>query len=186
MTQKIVFYLGLIQILVGILCFCFKKKWKMQLCVFSYNVILIIQFLLQKHYTEFLLVIVDTIKTTLFLVFDLKKWKPNLAIIIFFEIVMVACCIFSWENWYSIFLLLSTMILTFAYWQTSVVVIRIATIISSIFLIINYSFTGLYSTIIAEVIAIISVCVSFIVYRKDLLNKDKTLNSGQLDTEQQL
>jgi len=176
MVEKIVFFIGLIQIFICIICFTFKKKWQMNLCVFSFNFLLIIQFILEKHYTECYLMIIDVIKTILFLIFDIKKWKPNLAIIIIFELLMIFCSVITWERWYSIFLLLANMLLTYAYWQKSTLVIRFSSIISSIFLILNYSFVGLYSTVIAEVISITAASISLFVYRKEFFKKNKKKN----------
>ena len=171
MVETIVFLIGLIQIFICVICFYFKKKWQMNLCVFSFNFLLIIQFLLEKHYTECYLMVIDVIKTVLFLVFDIKKWKPNIVIIIFFELAMVICSIITWDRWYSVFLLLANMVLTYAYWQTSTLVIRFSSIIASIFLIINYSFVGLYSTIIAEIISLTSATISLFVFRKEFFKK---------------
>ena len=179
MVETIVFLIGLVQIFICVICFCFKKKWQMNLCVFSFNFLLIIQFLLEKHYTECYLMIIDVVKTVLFIIFDVKKWKPNLAVIIFFEIAMVVSNVITWERWYSIFLLLSSMILTFAYWQTNIVVIRFSSIIASILLIINYSFVGLYSTIIAEIISLTSASISLFVYRKEFFGKKEIAEKNQ-------
>ena len=148
----------------------------MNLCAFSFNFLLIIQFILEKHYTECYLMVIDISKTILFLIFDLKKWKPNLAVIIFFELAMIVCSIFTWERWYSIFLLLANMILTYGYWQNSTLVIRFSSIISSILYIVNYSFVGLYSTAIAEMISLTSASISLIVYRKHLFKKKEQKN----------
>ena len=176
MVETIVFLIGLIQIFICVICFYFKKKWQMNLCVFSFNFLLIIQFILEKHYTECYLMIIDVSKTVLFLVFDFKKWKPNLAVIIFFQLAMIACSIITWERWYSIFLLLANMVLTYAYWQTSTLVIRFSSIIASIFLILNYIFVGLYSTIIAEIISLTSASISLFVFRKQFFKKREQKN----------
>ena len=120
--------------------------------------------------------IIDVSKTVLFLVFDFKKWKPNLAVIIFFQLAMIACSIITWERWYSIFLLLANMVLTYAYWQTSTLVIRFSSIIASIFLILNYIFVCLYSTIIAEIISLTSASISLFVFRKQFFKKREQKN----------
>ena len=92
MVETIVFLIGIIQIGISIACYCFKKKWQMQFCVFSFNILILIQFILKKQYTEVALVMVDLVKIFIFLIFDIKKWKPNLAIVIFFEIT-IACAV---------------------------------------------------------------------------------------------
>lgn len=183
MVEKIVFLIGLIQIFICIICFYFKKKWQMNMCVFSFNFLLIIQFILEKHYTECYLMIIDVTKTVLFILFDLKKWKPHLAVIIFFEIAMIVCGIITWERWYSVFLLLANMVLTYAYWQSSTLVIRFSSILASILLIANYSFVGLYSTIIAEVISLTSASISLIIYRKEFFKKKNKENIEKIEAK---
>ena len=83
----------------------------------------------------------------------------------------------TWQNWFSIFIMIASMLTTFSYWQKNVLVIRIIAPITSILIIINYIFTGLYTTIIAEAVIFVSAIVSMFIYRKDLF-KNKLQNSN--------
>ena len=169
--EKLIFALGIIEIIICVVCFFFKKKYQMLICLLTYNIILVVQYLLQQYITETIIVIIDIIRTIIFFIFAYKNLKPNIFIIILFEIATITCCVITWSNWFSLFVLFASMISTFSYWQKNVFLIRIFALISSTLLMLNYFYTGLYTTIIAEAITFISCSISLFVYRKELFNK---------------
>lgn len=182
--EKLIFALGIIEILICIACFFFKKKQHMLICLLIYNLILFLQYILQSYLTESLLIIIDIIRSVVFFIFAIKNLKPNLFVIILFEILAVGCCFATWQNWFSVFVLAASMISTYSYWQKNMLIIRILSIVASILLILNYVFTGLYTTIIAETITFMASFISIIVYRKELFNK--TNNEQSENSEQKM
>ena len=181
--NTVVMLLGIVEIFICVICFFFKKRWQMLTCLLSYNSICLIQYALQGYNTELLIICVDIVKTIVFFIFAYKNLKPNLFVIIIFEAAVLTCAVLTWQNWFSLFLLFASMLGTFSYWQTNVLLIRIFACVSSLLVIANYSFTGLYVNIIAEAITFVAALVSIIIYRKELFGKDKnkadaTIQSG--------
>lgn len=155
---------GIIQIILCVIAFFFKQKKQFLICNITYNTILTIQYLVQGYFTELYIVLIDVIRTLIFFGFDIKNKKPNIYIIILFEIVYLSIGILTFENWFSIFAILCSLLSTFAQWQSNMLVLRISYIICSTLIIINFIFTGLYTTIIAEAIAMGSAIISILKY----------------------
>ena len=183
--DKVILALGIVAIVVCAMICCFKKRYQMLLCLLVYNILLLVQYLLQNYITEFLIVIIDFIRTIVFFVFALKNFKPNIVVIVLFEIATATCCILTWQNWFSIFIMIASMLTTFSYWQKNVLLIRIFSAVSSILIIVNYVFKCLYTTIIAEAISFVSALVSIFVYRKEFFGKEKTEKETQEQTDLQ-
>lgn len=159
-----VLVLGIIETLICVIAFFFKKKQHFLICLEIYNVILLVQYLIQGFHTECIFAGIDILKVAIFFVFDYKDKKPQLWIVVLFEIAMISIGVLTFENWFSIFVILSSMISTFAAWQPNMFILRLSYILCSVLLISNYVFTGLYTTIIAEAITLVSSVVSIIKY----------------------
>lgn len=157
-----VLVLGIIETIICVVCFFFKKKQNFLICLEVYNLLLLTQYIIQGYLTECIVIGVDIIKVLVFFLFDIKNKKPQIWVVIIFEIAMIAIGVFTFSNWFSIFLIVSSMISTFAAWQPNMFVLRISYIICSLLVITNYIFTGLYTTIIAESISLLSSLVSII------------------------
>lgn len=123
---------------------------------------------------------IDILKVAIFFVFDYKNKKPQLWIVVLFEIAMIGVLTL-------IFVILSSMISTFAAWQPNMFILRLSYILCSVLLISNYVFTGLYTTILAEAITLVSSVVSIIKYhivdpRREKIEIAK-LQTEDLDTK---
>lgn len=176
--------LGVLQIIVCSMIFIFKEKHKMILCLIFYNILLLFQYLFQNYITETIVILVDLIRCITFFIFAYKNLKPNKLVILLFEIATVTCCIVTWQNWFSIFIALASMITTFSYWQQNLTVIRILGLISSVLIITNYIFTGLYMAIIAEAIIFTSALISLVLYsKKNKKNKAKEQSVVNITTQ---
>lgn len=174
-----VLVLGIIETIICVVCFLFKKKQNFLICLETYNLLLLTQYIIQGYLTECIVIGVDIIKVLVFFLFDIKNKKPQIWVVIIFEIAMIAIGIFTFSNWFSIFLIVSSMISTFAAWQPNMFVLRISYIICSLLVITNYIFTGLYTTIIAESISLLSSLILIIKYYvinpKIKLKKEKSI-----------
>lgn len=176
-----VLVLGIIETIICVVCFFFKKKQNFLICLEVYNLLLLTQYIIQGYLTECIVIGVDIIKVLVFFLFDIKNKKPQIWVVIIFEIAMIAIGVLTFSNWFSIFLIVSSMISTFAAWQPNMFVLRISYIICSLLVITNYIFTGLYTTIIAESISLLSSLVSIIkFYVIDPKIKLKKENAGQI------
>ena len=86
-------------------------------CLIRHNTVLLIQYALQGYLTELAIICVDIVKNIVFFVFAYKNLKSNIFVILLFEITVVVLAIITWQNMFSLFLLLASMICTFSYWQ---------------------------------------------------------------------
>lgn len=167
--------IGIFVIIICAISFFFKKKKDFLLCLISYNILVCVQYILQNCVTELIVTIVSIFVSALFYFYDIKDKKPNIIIIIILELLYLTIGIFTFQNWYSIFVIISSMIGLFAQWQNNMLILRLSYVICSILLIVNYVLTGLYTTIIAEGISFISALISifkFYVF-KDNNKKEK-------------
>lgn len=156
--------LGIIALIICIISFFFKKKEHFLVCILIYNAIVAVQYILQGYHTEWIICILAIVKDIVFFIYTKRNIKPNIFILLAFEILFVVASIITWENWFSIFILLSTMLGMYGSWQNNMLFLRLSYLVGSVLLIINYAFTGLYSTILAEVVTFVSGLVSIYVY----------------------
>lgn len=178
--KAVIIISGIIQIIICSIAFFFKEKRHFLICNCTYNLILVLQYLIQGYFTELTLIFIDISRAILFYMFEVKNKKPNVYIIVVIEILYLIVGIITFENWFSIFVIISSMLGTFAQWQSNMFVLRVSYIICSVLLILNYIFTGLYATIIAEAISLMSALISIIKYSiiDKKIDKSKSLQEN--------
>lgn len=178
--KAVIIISGIIQIIICSIAFFFKEKRHFLICNCTYNLILVLQYLIQGYFTELTLIFIDISRAILFYMFEVKNKKPNVYIIVVIEILYLIVGIITFENWFSIFVIISSMLGTFAQWQSNMFVLRVSYIICSVLLILNYIFTGLYATIIAESISLMSALISIIKYSiiDKKIDKSKSLQEN--------
>lgn len=173
--------LGIIVLIICVSAFFFKKKEYFLACILLYNIILAVQYVLLSYYTEFIICILAIIKDIVYYVYSKKQLKPSVFVLIIFITLFVLSGIFTWENWFSIFIMFSTVIGTYASWQDNLFVLRLGYVLCSIFLILNYIFTGLYTNIIAEFLTLSSGLISIYIYHIKKNTRDKNFNSDKIN-----
>ena len=169
--NNIILILGIIFSIVSLATFLFKDKFIILTWFLIANVIILIQYLLTDCIVECLIVAASIIKTVVFMIYAKLQIKPNLYVVIIFEVLMLVCGIIVWSSWFSLLFLIASMISTYASWQDDLLLMKILYAISSVFYIINYICTGLYTNIIAEVGIMLSAIIGIIIYD---VNKRKT------------
>lgn len=123
--------------------------------------------------------------------YEKKDKKPNIFVCLTFFALIIGGFVFTFDNYFSLLVLLSSLISTFAIMQNSMLVLRISYIVCSLLLITNYAFTGLYTTIIAEGITLVSAIISLLRYhilvKKEPISEnasgDEQVESNSTDTD---
>ena len=110
------------------------------------------------------LVIAATLRTINFSLYDYYKLKPNLLVLLTFEITYILIVICTWQSSVDIVILLSVEILTYALWQNNMYILRIGMIITAIVAIIYNILVNAYIAIIGEFVCLIAVIISIIYY----------------------
>ena len=99
--------LGIIVLIICVSAFFFKKKEYFLACILLYNIILAVQYVLLSYYTEFIICILAIIKDIVYFIYSKKHLKPSIFVLVIFISLFVLSSIFTWENWFSIFILFS-------------------------------------------------------------------------------
>lgn len=156
--------LGIIAIIISVLSMLFKAKTHIILFSVIYNVLTLISYLLLEKYLGCILVVILTLKSLVYYIYSLKRLKPNLYVLIAFEVIILVASIFLWQSWVDIFILVNSLINTYTSWQDNVKLLKIGVVICSIFLILYDVFIGAYVYVVSEVLyggtALFSLCFS--------------------------
>lgn len=169
--ETIIFAIGVIFSVVSLASFFFKNKFLILSCFLVTNLLMLTQYILRGQMLEIAIVAVAIVKSVVFMIYAKKQLKPNLLVIVVFEVAMLVCGIITWSNWFSILFLIASMLNTYASWQDNLLLMRILYIVSAGLMITNYICTGLYANIVAKAGTIISAIVGIIMY--DILKKKK-------------
>ena len=139
--------------------FC-KNKVKMLFCQIPANIFYCLSFIFAGIFTAFAGVLVATVRTVVFFIYDYKRLRPNIWLLLFFEVLTVACVAIFLSCTLDILPLIALVIFTYGMWQKSEDVFRICAIISaSLFAIFNVVF-GLYLGVVQEGLLIAAGVVS--------------------------
>jgi len=152
-----------------------KNKTLAQLFYFIDNIVLTIMFFIFGRYSTAIICFVAMIRSLVFYVFSTKKIKPNIFILLFFEIAYLVITIVTWQDALDLLPLFGTLASTYTSWQDNVSLMRIGYIINPIFYIIYKLIIGAYISLITEIVLLISNLFALIYY--DILKKEKPILS---------
>ncbi|MDR0850196.1 MAG: YgjV family protein [Christensenellaceae bacterium] len=146
--------------------FC-KNKVKMLLCQIPANIFYCLSFVFAGAFAPFVGVAVATVRTTVFFVFDLRRFRPNIWFLILFEVLTIAAVIIVFKSTLDLLPLLGLLMFTYGMWQNSEDVLRVCAIVSSVLFVIFNLIFGLYVGVLQEGIMIAAGIVSVIKYGKN-------------------
>ena len=139
------------------------------------NVVLAIMFFIFDRVSTALICIVAILRSVVFLLFSLKKLKPNVFVLIAFEITYLLIVVFTWKDALDLLPLIGTAVSCYTSWQDNVALMRIGYMINPIFYIIYKLIIGAYISIITEAILFLTNLVSLVYY--NILKKEKPILS---------
>lgn len=137
-----------------------KQKSTIMLWFSLYNVVILATYFMLGRYTGSILVFVTLIKSILFYILARKNIRPQIWILVLFEISYIVIPIFLWESATDIILIANLLLVTYLCWQSNIKLLKFGYILSSILLITYDIIVGAYTAIIAEVVFLISTCIS--------------------------
>lgn len=144
--------LGIIAIVVSGLSMAFKSKQTIMLLCMIYNILTLITYLLLGKYLGCILVGVLTLKSLVYYLFALKKLKPNIFVLILFEVSILVISIVFWDSWIDLFIISNSLINTYFSWQDNVIHLKASVVLCACLLILYDVFVGAYAYIISEVL----------------------------------
>ena len=175
--ENIAHVLGIIAIVVSVLSMVFKNKSTIMLYFVIYNILVLTSYLLLGKFLGCILVGVLTLKSITYYVFSIKKIKPNIFALIFFEIAIVTISIILWSFWVDVFIILNSIIATYFSWQDNVKLLKVSAIFCAVLLILYDIFVGAYAFIISEVLYGMAALFSLIYMLKQNGNINKNENT---------
>ncbi len=159
--------LGFVTIILTILSFFQKEKWKMMLFLTLTNATMIATYILADSLLGGLLVAGALVRTIVYFYFSRNNKKPDAIVMIMFEIYYIVISIVMWNNSViDLFMIINLIIVTYTSWQNDVKTLRFGYIFSSLLLIPYDILLGAYATAVSEVIMLGSVIFSLIKYSK--------------------
>lgn len=162
-----------------------KQKATIMLWFSLYNVVILATYFMLGRYTGSILVFVTLLKSILFYILARKNIHPQIWILVLFEISYIVIPIFLWESATDIILIANLLLVTYLCWQSNVKILKFGYILSSILLITYDIIVGAYTTIIAEVVFLISTCISIYQLYHPKADKNKEENKSTSTTEKQ-
>lgn len=162
-----------------------KQKATIMLWFSLYNVVILATYFMLGRYTGSILVFVTLLKSILFYILARKNIRPQIWILVLFEISYIVIPIFLWESATDIILIANLLLVTYLCWQSNIKLLKFGYILSSILLITYDILVGAYTTIIAEVVFLISTCISIYQLYHPKADKNKEENKSTSTTEKQ-
>lgn len=162
-----------------------KQKSTIMLWFSLYNVVILATYFMLGRYTGSILIFVTLIKSILFYILARKNIRPQIWILVLFEISYIVIPIFLWESATDIILIANLLLVTYLCWQSNIKLLKFGYILSSILLITYDIIVGAYTTIIAEVVFLISTCISIYQLYHPKADKNKEENKSTSTTEKQ-
>lgn len=158
--------LGCITTTIAIISFFQKEKWQIMLYMTVANALIAITYLIGDNVLGCIMVVGAVLRTSVYYYYSKKGKKPNIAVLISFELYCAVFAIIMWSGPASIFIVTNMAMLAYTTWQDDLLVLRISYIISSCLLITYDILVGAYTTALSEMVMIIGVSLSIIKYSK--------------------
>ena len=152
-----------------------KQKSTIMLWFSLYNVVILATYFMLGRYTGSILVSVTLIKSILFYILARKNIRPQIWILVLFELSYIIIPIFLWESATDIILIVNLLLVTYLCWQSNIKLLKFGYILSSILLITYDIIVGAYTAIIAEVVFLVSTCISIYQLYHPRANKKKEI-----------
>ena len=144
-----------------------------------YNVVILVTYFMLGRYTGSVLVFVTLVKSILFYILARKNIRPQIWILVLFELCYILIPIFLWESATDLILIANLLLVTYLCWQSNIKLLKFGYILSSVLVITYDIIVGAYLAILAEFVFLVSTCVSiFQLYHQKNSNK-KDVNTKE-------
>lgn len=158
--------IGLLTIILTIISFLQKEKWKMMACLLATNITLMVSYYLVGNTLGMLLVLGALVRTIVYFYYNHHNKKPETLIMFLFEIYYVVIAVLNWTSVVDLLMVINLVVVTYTSWQTDVKLLRFGYIFSSLLLIPYDLYYGLYTVALSEVIMLIITLISLVKYAK--------------------
>lgn len=119
------------------------------------------------------LVVLATIRTIIYYIYARSNLKPNIYVMVAFEVLFVIVSILMWNNYLDLLMLINLCMLTYTTWQDNMKVLRIGYCVSAILLIVYNLLVHAYVGSISEIIMLIFSIIA--IYKFDIKGQIKDI-----------
>lgn len=152
-----------------------KEKWKMMLWSTLTNAFYVAMYFAFGRIATACICIVAALRTITYMIFAIKKIKPNWIVLIVFELAFIVATILTWQDALDLLPLFALLAACYGTWQDNQLILRISYIFNHTFTIIYQILIAAYITMCGEIILFISTIVCLIYYC--ILKKERPLMS---------
>lgn len=164
--SQVIGAIGLVVLTIGMQ---FREKKNVLLAQTITNGCILVQYLLLGAITGTFMYLVNTIRMLTFYIWDKKEKRANIFLLILFTTFSIFFGFFSYKNIISLIAITSSILTTYAAWQTSPKKMRLIIIFSTAILIIHDVYFKAYGSMLTYILVVISTTISFIKY--DIVKK---------------
>lgn len=148
-----------------------KKKWAMMLVYMIQSISYVIMYIIFKRTGSIAMWVVAVIVTLVYFIFALKNLKPNILILIAFEVAYTISDLLYFQDAYDLIALVALLLFCYCGWQDNQLILRSGYVIGSILYIIYSIIVGTYIAMIVDVVCFLGNLYALIFYV--ILKKDK-------------
>ena len=160
-------------VIVNVLAILQKEKWKILFYYTLVNVVFVAMYFSFGRTVAALICLVSVLRTLIYMIFAIKKIKPNFLIFLVFEIAYILIAIFTWQDAYDTLPLIAILAGNFASWQDNHLVFRIGYIINESAYVAYNLIIGAYIAMGVEILNLVCTITCLIYYC--ILKKEKPI-----------
>ena len=167
--------IGVVALILCLLCFQMKNRSVIMIMQMTASLLFSVQLFMVGAITGAILDVISFVRTLIFSRRESSKWAQSPLWLYSFLIVMIFTGILTWDNIFSLFAILGTLLSTFALWMKNPKYIRLISLLVGPCWITYHIFVGTYTGIINEVLALTSIIIGLI--RNDIIKKPQNKES---------
>lgn len=141
-----------------------KQKWKMMLIYTIDNVIIALTYLAFGRIASMTICFVAAIRTAIFMIYSLKKIKPNFVWLIIFESAFIVSTILTWQDALDLMPLFALLAAGYGSWQDKQLVLRISYITNYLLYVVYQSIIGAYISMTVSIVSLVCTITCLIYY----------------------
>ncbi len=165
--------LAVIAFILDIICMQFKKKSGILVIGIISNTMYALEYTFLGAWTGAISFVIGIIRNITYFIYEKKKYKPNIIVLIIFVFLIVGAGIYTWKDITSLLPVIALVLWTIVSWQSNTKWMRLAEAFICIMWIIYDLFVGAYAGIITEFIILCSTTIG--IFRYDIKKKEEKI-----------
>jgi len=169
--------LGIFALVFYAVSFQMKTKENLLITQVISNVFTAVQYMLAMAFTGAIQNILGVIRGVVFYFYKKRGLKPNKFVLALFELAIISGAVFTWNNIFSCFPLIGMTANLYGQWQNHMNRLRILAIISAVLWSVYALYTGIYTSVLTEILKIVSSLIGLWRFKKGVETKNEQQQS---------